>query len=62
MTATFETLRTQLLDAAESLAGGPDALAGILSGMLTVNADTLDLVQALMGRRGNGNDAFCRIR
>src|ERR1043166_8131389 len=32
--ATFEALRRQLLDAAATLADGPDALAGILSGIV----------------------------
>jgi hypothetical protein len=34
ITPTFRALRTQLLDAAAALADGPDALAGILSGIV----------------------------
>ncbi|MBB5867332.1 hypothetical protein F4553_000711 [Allocatelliglobosispora scoriae] len=34
MTTTFDALRGQLLDAAATLADGPDALAGILSGIV----------------------------
>jgi hypothetical protein len=34
MSSTFQALRAQLLDAAAALADGPDALAGILSGIV----------------------------
>jgi hypothetical protein len=37
-------------------------IAGILSGLLTVNADTLDLVLTLLGRQGNGYGGGCRVQ